>query len=98
MAPDIPPQRHRFLLRNKLIAALAWGTVVVEAGARSSALATAARAQELGRALMAVPGPVTSALSAGCHHLLQNGDARLVTNAEDVLHTIGAPTGQPPPP
>jgi DNA processing protein len=88
--PDCAPQRHRFLIRNRLIAALASGTVVVEAGARSGALSTARRARELGRALMAVPGPVTSAQSVGCHRLLQEEDARLVTRAEDVLEMVGA--------
>ena len=88
--PDCAPQRHRFLIRNRVIAALAAGTVVVEAGARSGAASTARRARELGRALMAVPGPVTSAQSVGCHRLLQDADARLVTCADDVLEMVGS--------
>jgi DNA processing protein len=98
--PDCPPQRHRFLIRNRLIAALASGTVVVEAGARSGAASTARRARELGRALMAVPGPITSAQSIGCHRLLQEEEARLVTCAEDVLEMVGALGDDlaPPPP
>jgi DNA processing protein len=98
--PDCAPQRHRFLIRNRLIAALASGTVVVEAGARSGAASTARRARELGRALMAVPGPVTSAQSVGCHRMLQEEDARLVTCAEDVLEMVGALGDDlaPPPP
>ncbi len=88
--PDGAPQRHRFLIRNRLIAALAAGTVVVEAGARSGAASTARRTRELGRPLMVVPGPVTSAKSVGCHRLLQQDDARLVTSAADVLEMVGA--------
>ncbi|MGH3534895.1 MAG: DNA-processing protein DprA, partial [Pseudonocardiaceae bacterium] len=65
------PARHRFLVRNRLIAAFAAGTVVVEAGVRSGARRTAAAAAALGRVVMAVPGPVTSALSVGCHLLVR---------------------------
>jgi DNA processing protein len=88
--PDCAPQRHRFLIRNRTIAALAAGTVVVEAGSRSGAASTARRTRQLGHALMAVPGPITSAQSAGCHRLLQEEDARLVTGVEDVLEMVGA--------
>ncbi len=87
--PDCTPQRHRFLIRNRVIAALAAGTVVVEAGARSGAASTARRTRELGRALMAVPGPITSAQSVGCHRLLQEEGVQLVTGVEDVLEMIG---------
>ncbi len=82
------PGRHRFLVRNRLIAGLAGGTVVVEAGLRSGARRTAADARALGRAVMAVPGPVTSGLSAGCHRLIRDG-ALLVTRTEDVLEAVG---------
>jgi DNA processing protein len=88
--PDCAPQRHRFLIRNRLIAALAAGTVVVEAGERSGAASTARRTRELGRALMAVPGPVTSSRSVGCHRLLQQEDVWLVTNGAEVLEMVGA--------
>jgi DNA processing protein len=91
---DCPPQRHLFLLRNRLIAAFASGTVVVEAGARSGTSSTVRRPQELGRPVMAVPGPVTSAQSVGCHRLLRAGVAHLVTSAGEVLGTLGAPTGE----
>ncbi len=64
MSPDRRPTRPGFLVRNRLIAALSRGTVVVEAALRSGALSTAARARDLVRPLMAVPGPVTSAMSA----------------------------------
>jgi DNA processing protein len=67
-----------------VIAALAGGTVVVEAGARSGTLATARHASDLSRPLMAVPGPVTSAVSACCHALLREQRAVCVTSAADV--------------
>lgn len=89
--PDAAPQRHRFLVRNRLIAALTSGTVVVEAGARSGALATGRQALRLGRAVMAVPGPVTSAESVGVHELLRTREeVRLVTRAAEVLEEVGA--------
>lgn len=84
------PMRHRFLVRNRLLAALTQGTVVVEAALRSGALSTARWAQRLGRHTMAVPGPVTSAMSTGCHLLLRETDAVLVTSAAEVLDVVGA--------
>lgn len=87
--PGTRPAKHRFLVRNRLIAALSAGTVVVEAGRRSGARSTAASAAALGRIVMAVPGPVTSALSVGCHLLLRETDALLVTRAEEVIEAIG---------
>nr|WP_051060505.1 DNA-processing protein DprA [Nocardiopsis baichengensis] len=89
-APGARPTRHGFLVRNRVIAALAPGTVVVEAGLRSGALNTARHAQELSRTVMAVPGPVTSALSAGCHRLLRDWNAVCVTDAADVAEQLGA--------
>jgi DNA processing protein len=91
--PGSLPHRHRFLSRNRLVAAFAAGTVVVEAAARSGALNTAGHCQLLGRPLMAVPGPVTSALSVGCHALLRHPTrpAALVTSAADVLALVGPP-------
>lgn len=86
--PGAVPARHRFLVRNRLIAALTEGTVVVEAGLRSGAQRTAADALALGRVVMAVPGPVTSGMSAGCHRLLREG-AVLVTRTEEVLEAVG---------
>ena len=86
--PGLRPQRHRFLTRNRLVAALAGATVVVEAGARSGAANTAAWAQALGRAVCAVPGPVTSSASVGCHMLLRSG-AITVTRAEEVVELVG---------
>lgn len=87
--PGSAPTRARFLIRNRLIAALSVGTVVVEAALRSGSLTTAGQAGLLGRHLMAVPGPVTSAMSTGCHQLLRNG-ALCVTSAADVLDAVGA--------
>src|SRR5262249_45616384 len=74
--------RTRFLVRNRLIAALSRGTVVVEAAARSGARSTARRARELDRVLMACPGPATSAMSLGCHTEIREHNARLVVNHE----------------
>jgi DNA processing protein len=87
--PGSAPQRHWFLIRNRVIAALSTGTVVVEAAARSGARTTARRAAELGRAVMAVPGPITSSRSVGCHQLVRDHDARLVTRVAEVLEEIG---------
>jgi DNA processing protein len=89
--PGCAPLRHRFLVRNRLIAALTRGTVVVEAAARSGAQATAKRAQRLGRQVMVVPGPITSAMSVGCHELLRDEDAgaTLVASAAHVIEAVG---------
>lgn len=87
--PGANPQRHRFLVRNRVIAAATEGTVVVEAAARSGARHTARRARELGRALMAVPGPVTSAMSVGAHLVIRDEFGRLVTRAAEVVEEVG---------
>lgn len=86
--PGVRPARHRFLTRNRLVAAVAGAAVVVEAGLRSGAANTAAWARGLGRVVGAVPGPVTSSASAGCHALLRNG-AQLITRAEDIVELVG---------
>ncbi len=84
------PLRRRFLVRNRLIAALSTGSVVVEAGVRSGALSTARHARRLGRPVLAVPGPVTSGLSSGCHLLLRQWpEATLVTSADEVIEAVG---------
>ncbi|MCJ1706676.1 DNA-processing protein DprA [Microbacterium sp. VKM Ac-2923] len=90
------PTKWRFLARNRLIAAMADAVVIVEAGWRSGSLNTAAHAATLGRALGAVPGPVTSAASAGCHRILREFDGACVTSSADVLEMIGE-QGAPPP-
>ena len=89
--PGCAPLRHRFLVRNRLIAALTRGTVVVEAAARSGAQATAKRARRLGRQVMVVPGPVTSSMSVGCHELLRDEEAGaiLVASAAHVMEAVG---------
>ena len=88
--PGAVPQRHRFLTRNRVIAALSAGTVVVEAGLRSGARQTARRVWELDRVLMLVPGPVTSATSAGVHQLARGpGPSRIVTRAAEVVEEVG---------
>lgn len=99
--PSSSPMRHRFLTRNRVIAALAAGTVVVEAGVRSGARNTARHAAELGRVLMFTPGPVTSSASIGVHQLARDPwEARLVTRAEEVIEDvtgIGGPMAPAPP-
>jgi DNA processing protein len=89
--PGCAPLRHRFLVRNRLIAALTRGTVVVEAAARSGAQATAKRARRLGRQVLVVPGPVTSAMSVGCHELLRDAEiqATLVASVGHVIEAVG---------
>lgn len=83
------PQRVRFLARNRLIAGLTRGTLVVEAAVRSGALNTANWTERLHRPLMGVPGPVTSAASGGVHQRIRVGSATLVTNGEEVLELVG---------
>jgi len=85
--PGCSPTRNRFIHRNRLIAALGGATVVVEAGWRSGASITASEAAGLGRAVGAVPGPVTSAASAGCHRLLRTG-AVCVTRVGEVAELV----------
>ena len=90
--PGTPPARHRFLTRNRLVAALTQGTVIVEAAWRSGALNTLSWAEGLGRVAMAVPGPITGAGSLGCHERIRTGRAQLVTSADEVrglLEAIG---------
>jgi len=89
LAPGRSPTRIRFLTRNRLIAALTRGTVIVEAAVRSGALNTAGWAARLHRPLMAVPGPVTAAQSEGAHQLVRRGAAGLVTRGQEVLEMVG---------
>jgi DNA processing protein len=88
LPPGCSPTRVRFLSRNRLIAALSQGTVVVEAAVRSGALNTAGWAMRLNRPVMGVPGPVTSAPSEGVHELVRSGGATLVTRAAHVLELL----------
>ncbi len=88
LPPGCAPLRVRFLARNRIIAALSRGVVVVEAALRSGALNTASWADALSRPVMGVPGPVTSAPSQGVHHRIRTGAATLVTAPADVLELV----------
>jgi DNA processing protein len=90
--PGSSPTRWRFIERNRVIAALSRATVVVEAAHRSGAMGTAARADKLSRQVAAVPGPVTSPMSYGCHRLLRTG-AVCVTSADELAELCG-PMGE----
>ncbi|GAB3401483.1 DNA-processing protein DprA [Flindersiella endophytica] len=87
--PGTHPTRPRFLIRNRLIAAITLGTVVVEAALRSGALNTAAWAERCQREVMGVPGPITAAESAGVHRLIRDGAAMLVTDAAEIAEHLG---------
>ncbi|WP_030164322.1 DNA-processing protein DprA [Spirillospora albida] len=87
--PGTHPHRLRFLVRNRVIAALSRGTVLVEAEARSGALNTASWARKLGRVVMAVPGPITSRTSVGCHALFREQAAIVVTRSEEIVEAVG---------
>ena len=84
LPPGAAPSKWRFLQRGRLLAALSGAVVVAEAGYRSGTLNTAARAVELHRPVGAVPGPITSPASAGCHRLLRDGLATVITGYDDV--------------
>lgn len=89
VAPGSAPTRPRFLLRNRIIATITRGTVVVEAGLRSGSLNTARTAAECGRPVGVVPGPVTSMMSAGCHQARRDGLAEIVTDVDEVIDLVG---------
>ncbi|MDR7253603.1 DNA processing protein [Nocardioides sp. BE266] len=91
--PGSAPTRPRFLARNRLIAAITSGTVVVEAALRSGALNTAGWAESLHRHVMCVPGPVTSYTSQGVNNFLREGRGTVVTHGAEVLELVGA-TGE----
>ncbi|MBX3087347.1 MAG: DNA-processing protein DprA [Cryobacterium sp.] len=88
LPPGAAPTRWRFLQRGRLLAALSGTVLIAEAGYRSGTLHTAARASELGRPVGAIPGPITSASSAGCHRLLRDGLAAVVTGYDDVRELL----------
>ncbi|GII30892.1 DNA-processing protein DprA [Planotetraspora mira] len=88
--PGAHPTRPRFLVRNRVIAALSRGTIVVQAAVRSGALNTATHAAGLNRHLMAVPGPITAVTSEGCHMLIRSGKAVCVTSHEEVIDLVGS--------
>ncbi len=91
--PHRPPKSTSFPQRNRIISGLAWGVLVVEGSRRSGALVTARHALEQNREVMALPGPVDSGASAGCHRLLREG-AQLVESPEEILELLG-PLPQP---
>ena len=95
LPPGAHPTRQGFLARNRIIAALSLGTVVVEAAMRSGARNTATWASGMGRVVMGVPGPVTSAMSVTPHRLIRDGEATLVATSDDVLALL-APLGDAP--
>jgi DNA processing protein len=88
LPPGCAPTRLRFLARNRLIAAMTQGTVVIEAAIRSGALNTAGWADQCGRPVLAVPGPITSRMSAGSHLLVRERNAVLATNVADIIEAI----------
>ena len=92
----VEPRRHMFLIRNRLIAALTRGVVVVEADARSGSINTAGHAERLGRIVMATPGPITGRQSRGTHELIRSRRAELVTSPEDIVELL-EPFGAPSP-
>ncbi|ANF33238.1 DNA processing protein DprA [Leifsonia xyli] len=97
LPPGSAPTRWRFLMRNRLIAATATATVVVEAGHRSGSLNTAGHAAQMGRPLGAVPGSVLSPASAGCHRLIREYAATCVTTPDEMAE-LAEPFAAAPPP
>jgi DNA processing protein len=93
---DAPPLPHHFPRRNRVLAALALGTVVVEAGEKSGSLITASLALEMGKEVMAVPGRVDAPLSRGVHRLLREG-AALVEGVDDIFEALGLEAPAAPP-
>lgn len=96
LAPGVSPSRWRFLQRNRLIAALGKATVVVEAGYRSGSINTAFHANELGRPVGAIPGPVDSIRSAGCHRLIREQRAELIATPGQLAELMGSGTESEP--
>ena len=86
--PFVKAMPHRFLIRNRLIAGLSLGTIVVEAALRSGSIRTARDAGELFRPVMAVPGAITSPTSAGCHALITERKAELVSSVEEIVRMV----------
>ena len=86
--PDVPAQPYRFLVRNRLIAALSKSTIVVEAAFRSGSIRTARDAAEIFRPVFAVPGPITSPLSDGCHRLISERVAEIATSVSEILEVV----------
>ncbi|MDI6023074.1 DNA-processing protein DprA [Leucobacter sp. UT-8R-CII-1-4] len=94
MVPGSAPTRWRFLQRNRLIAALSAAVLVTEAGVRSGSLNTAGHASQLSRPIGAVPGPITSAASAGCHRMVRDYDATLITSVNELYELLAVDRGR----
>jgi DNA processing protein len=86
--PSISSRPNRFLIRNRLIAALSCATIVVEAEFVSGSIRTAREAAEIFRPVFAIPGPITSELSQGCHRLISERIADIATSFEEILELI----------
>jgi DNA processing protein len=86
--PGLPPSRHRFAVRNRLIAHIANAVVIIEAAARSTTRDLVTYAEDLGRPLLATPGPITGPFSALPHRLIHDGRAQLATGATDILAAL----------
>jgi DNA processing protein len=89
--PGAKPHKHRFLIRNRLIAALSQSTVVVEAALRSGSLSTSNWAHVLNRQIWGIPGPITSATSAGVHAAIRDNMMKIVTSVDDIFQDFKAP-------
>lgn len=90
---DAKPHLWKFPQRNKIIAALSsLGVLVIEAADKSGSLITAEFGSKMGKKVFAVPGPITSSVSAGCNELIKKGEAILVTDPEDILGKVQKPT------
>jgi DNA processing protein len=94
LVSEVLPGAHaipsRFLTRNRIIAALSQATLVVEAAFRSGSLRTARDAAELMRPVMAIPGPINSPTSEGCHRLIGERAAEIVTSVSDAIELVTA--------
>lgn len=90
-APDAMPTKYRFQAKHRLLAGLAHGSVVVEAGRNSGALKVAGWSKQIGKPTMAVPGPITSAASAGTNEMIRRGEATLVASVSDIIETTTTP-------
>lgn len=88
---DVPPAPHTFPARNRIIAGLCRGTLVLEAPEKSGALITASFALEEGREVFAIPGVIFDPNFAGCHRLIGRGEAKLVVSPREVLEELGIP-------